>query len=114
MGKAKRAAERAVEKPRGGKVKTPTFPPRQRLLEINETGHFTCYRKRTSSLAKNRHGRDCHLLAISVLPSVRRPARWKVLRERAPPRLRGTHRLPRPCPSAPARKAAHDPTRECR
>ena len=31
----------------------PTFPPPRRLLEINETGHFTCYQKRTSSLAKN-------------------------------------------------------------
>src|SRR5438105_15905768 len=29
----------------------PTFPPPRRLLEINETGHFTCYEKRTSSLA---------------------------------------------------------------
>src|SRR5258708_32402385 len=32
----------------------PTFPPPRRLLEINETGHFTCYQKRTSSLANNR------------------------------------------------------------
>src|SRR5438105_3652403 len=32
----------------------PTFPPPRRLLEINETGHFTCYEKRTSSLANNR------------------------------------------------------------
>src|SRR5258707_14997506 len=32
----------------------PTFPPpRRRLREINETGHFTCYKKRTSYLAKN-------------------------------------------------------------
>src|SRR6266436_6167489 len=31
----------------------PTFPPPRRLLEINETGHFTCYQKRTSSLANN-------------------------------------------------------------
>src|SRR5260370_30559934 len=31
----------------------PTFPPPRRLREINQTGHFTCYRKRTSSLAKN-------------------------------------------------------------
>jgi hypothetical protein len=25
----------------------PTFPPPRRLREINETGHFTCYKKRT-------------------------------------------------------------------
>src|SRR5260370_25272058 len=31
----------------------PTFPPPRRLREINQTRHFTCYRKRTSSLAKN-------------------------------------------------------------
>jgi hypothetical protein len=31
----------------------PTFPPPRRLRDINQTGHFTCYEKRTFSLAKN-------------------------------------------------------------
>src|SRR5258708_37309567 len=31
----------------------PTFPPPRRLREINQTGHFTCYQKRTFSLANN-------------------------------------------------------------
>ena len=62
--KSKMSARRAVEKPRGGKVIKPTFPPRLEIPQtardshfptasaaaglINlETGHFTCYKKRT-------------------------------------------------------------------
>jgi len=40
MGKAKRAAERAVEKPRGGKVKKPTFPPRLEIPQSARDSHF--------------------------------------------------------------------------
>src|ERR1035437_2153924 len=29
-----------------------TFPPPRRLREINETGHFTCYKKRTFNLLR--------------------------------------------------------------
>ena len=58
----KMPARRAVEKPRNRKVITPTFPPRleipqtprdsdfpiaRPLLVDYETGHITCYEKRT-------------------------------------------------------------------
>jgi hypothetical protein len=43
----KPATGKAVEKTRAGKVQRPTFPPPRRRREINETGHFTCYEKRT-------------------------------------------------------------------
>src|SRR5437660_12432461 len=44
----------------------PTFPPPRRLLEINETGHFTCYQKRTSSLANNM----CRILRGVAQPEI--------------------------------------------
>ena len=40
MGNAKRAAGRAVEKPRGGKVKKPTFPPRLEIPQSARDSHF--------------------------------------------------------------------------
>jgi len=43
----KPATGKAAEKTRAGKVQRPTFPP-HRLRELNETGHFTCYKKRKS------------------------------------------------------------------
>src|SRR5260370_9396293 len=51
----------------------PTFPPPRRLLEINETGHFTCYQKRTSSLANNMcrilHSHFGHASGRGTLPN---------------------------------------------
>jgi hypothetical protein len=48
---SKTPARRAVEKTRGGKVEKQTFPLSQSLdggwLNL-KTGHFTCYKKRTS------------------------------------------------------------------
>jgi transposase len=40
MGNAKLAAERAVEKPRAGKVKKPTFPPRLEIPQSARDSHF--------------------------------------------------------------------------
>jgi hypothetical protein len=40
MGNAKRAAGRAVEKPRGGKVIKPTFPPRLEIPQSARDSHF--------------------------------------------------------------------------
>ena len=40
-GNAKRAAERAVEKPRGGKVIKPTFPPRLEIPQSARDSHFS-------------------------------------------------------------------------
>jgi len=40
MGNAKLAAGRAVEKPRGGKVKKPTFPPRLEIPQSARDSHF--------------------------------------------------------------------------
>ena len=40
MSPAKLAVERAVEKPRGGKVKKPTFPPRLEIPQSARDSHF--------------------------------------------------------------------------
>jgi hypothetical protein len=52
MSREKLAAGRAVEKPQT--ARDSHFPTALRLLEINQTGHFTCYQERTSSPANNR------------------------------------------------------------
>src|SRR5258708_36440714 len=51
----------------------PSFPPARRLLEINETGHFTCYQKRTSSLANNTVGSGLWKVCKQIIHKTKRP-----------------------------------------
>jgi len=41
----KMAARKAVEKPRGGKVKKPTFPPRLEIPQTPRDSHFPTARR---------------------------------------------------------------------